>query len=104
MTLAASMLTDLATFYCTDDFAVAATLTVGATVTTINVIFSAPYRGISPATGEIETTAPEARCKAADVATAVHGSTLVIGGVTYKIIGKQPGEDALEIILLLSKD
>ncbi|MFH2073974.1 MAG: hypothetical protein ABIJ57_01315 [Pseudomonadota bacterium] len=104
MTLAEDMVADLGVFYDENDFAVSATLTVGAVVTTISVIFSAPFRGISPATGEIETTAPEARCKTSDVSTAVHGSTLVIGGVTYNVIGKQPGEDGIETILVLSKD
>lgn len=104
MTLAADMITDLETFYETDDFAVSATLTVGAVVSTIGVIFSAPFRGLNPASGEIESTAPEARCKTSDVSSAVHGSTLVIGGTTYKVIGKQPTEDNLETILVLSKD
>ncbi len=104
MTFAADMVTDLSTFFNTDDFAVSATLTVGAVVTTIKVIFSAPFSSMSPATGQIETTQPEARCKTSDVTAAVHGSTLVIGGVTYKVIKKQPGEDALETVLILSKD
>ena len=101
-TFQAQVVTDLDVFF--SDFAVAATLVVGGSSTTVYVIFSAPFRGISPATGEIETTAPEARCKTSDVSTAVHGSTLRIAGVTYKVIGKQPGEDNLETILVLSKD
>jgi hypothetical protein len=104
MTFAADMVTDLATFFNTDEFAVSATLTVGAVVTYPKVIFSAPFRSLNPANGEIESTAPEARCKTSDVSSAVHGSTLVIGGVTYKVIGKQPVEDAIETILILSKD
>jgi hypothetical protein len=104
MTLASDMITDLANFYSTDDFAVSATLTVGSTVTTIKVIFSAPFSAMSPASGRIETTQPEARCKTSDVTTAVHGSTLAIGGVTYKVIGKQPQEDSLETVLILSGD
>lgn len=104
MTLAADMVADLSTFYSTDDFAASATLTVGMAISTIRVIFSAPFRGLNPASGEIESTAPEARCKTADVSAAVHGSTLAIGGTTYKVIGKQPVEDGLETILVLSKD
>lgn len=104
MTLAADMITDLSTFYDTDDFAVSATLTVGSTVTTIKVIFSNPFAMVSPADGGIESTNPEARCKTSDVSTAVHGSTLAIAGTTYKVIGKQPVEDGLETILQLSKD
>ena len=104
MTLAADMITDLATFYSSDDFAVSATLTVGSTVTTPKVIFSAPFSGVNVATGEIETTAPQARGKTSDLTTVVHGSTLAVGGVTYKVIGKQPTEDGLEIVLVLSKD
>jgi hypothetical protein len=104
MTLAADMVTDLSTFFNTDDFAVSATLTVGSVVTTVNVIFSAPYSGMSPATGMIETTKPEARCKTADVSGVVHGSTLVIGGMTYNVIGIQPSEDNRDTVLILSKD
>ena len=105
MTLAADMITDLYTFYNTDDFAKTGTLTVGATVTYPNVQFSDPYQVISPATGEIATTAPQARGKASDfTAVVVNTSTLNVNGTTYKIIDKQPGEDALEVILILSKD
>jgi len=107
MTLAAQMTTDLDVFYNSDDFAVSATLTVGAVVTTITVLFSNPFQMVNPATGEVETTAPSARCKASDVTSAVHGasgSTLAIAGTTYKIRGKQPIEDGLEAILILSRD
>lgn len=105
MTLAADMITDLSTFYDTDDFAVSATLTVGSTVTTPKVIFSDPYEAISPATGEIATTAPTARGKASDFTGVVIGtSTIVISGTTYIIRGKQPSEDGLEVLLILSKD
>lgn len=85
-------------------FTAVATLTVGAVVTYPRVKFTGPYRAVSPASGEIETIAPMARCQAADVATAVHGSTLAVGGVTYKVIGIQPSENGLEIYLILSED
>jgi hypothetical protein len=105
MTLAADMLTDLDTFFDTGDFAVSATLTVGSTVTTPRVIFSDPYQVISPATGEIATTAPTARGKASDfTSVVVNTSTIAISGTTYTIRGKQPSEDGAEVILILSKD
>jgi len=102
MTLSADMTTDLATFYSADDFAVAAYLNGSATP--INVLFSNPFAALNPATGSMESTAPEARCKAPDVSSAVHGSTLIVASVTYYIIGIQPTEDGLETILVLSKD
>jgi hypothetical protein len=105
MTLASDMITDLETFFNTDEFAVSATLTVGAGVTYPKVIFSDPYQMISPASGEIATTAPQARGKASDFTTVViNTSTLVVNGTTYIIRDKQPGEDSLEVILILSKD
>jgi len=73
-------------------------------MTPIKVIFSAPFGQISPATGEIETTSPQAQCKASDAASIVHGTKLVIDGVTYKVRGKHPGEDSRETVLILSKD
>lgn len=108
MTLASQMTTDLDVFYNDDEFAVSAILTVGGSaLPAFNVLFSNPFQMVNPATGEVETTAPSARCKATDVATAVHGpsgSTLTIAGVVYKIRGKQPIEDGRETILILSKD
>jgi hypothetical protein len=105
MTLSADMITDLATFYNTDDFGKTGTLTVGAVVTYPTVIFSDPYQMISPASGEIATTAPQARGKASDfTAVVVNTSTLTVSGTVWKIIDKQAGEDALEVILILSKD
>lgn len=105
MTLAADMITDLTTFYSSDDFAVSATLTVGATVTTPKVIFSNPYDLISPAGAGIAGTNPEARGKASDFTGVVIGtSTLTVAGTTYIIRDKRPVEDGLEVILTLSKD
>lgn len=104
MTLAGVMDDDLSTFYSTDDFAVAATLTHDGVSTSINVLFSNPFRAMNPETGALETTAPMARCKTSDVSASVQGDTLAIAGTTYYVIGIQPGEDGLETVLILSLD
>ena len=104
MTLATSMASDLATFFTTDDFAVAATWTHSGTAKVVNVIFSNPYRGVSPLTGEVETTAPEVICKASDVVGVTRRDTVAISGTTYYVIGIQPSDDGLTVTLILSRD
>lgn len=84
MTLAADMVTDLAVFFDTDEFAVSCTFTHGGT--------SATIKGIFQEAGEsalgYENTAPSLLCKASDVTTAARKDTFVIGGVTRYMIGK----------------
>jgi len=69
----------------------------------VKCIFNAPYKAVNMATGQLETTAPEAHCLAADVAAVKHKDTVIINGVTYKIKGIEPDGNGITV-LILSKD
>jgi hypothetical protein len=96
--------TDLAVFFDTDDFAIAATLTHAGAGTSIIVIFDDAFKVFNAESGGFETSEPQALCKASDVSSAIHGDTLTINSIAYKIIGIQPSEDGLITTLVLSKD
>jgi hypothetical protein len=106
MTLATQMQTDLAAFFSTDDFAVSATLTHGATVTTPEVIFDNAFElanlfGFSG----FETSKPFAVGKYSDFSSAAKGDTLAIAGTTYYLISNpQKGADGLTCVVQLSRD
>jgi hypothetical protein len=89
---------DLAQFFDTADFAVAATLQgVG---TPINVIFDAAYLeslGMS-------STNPVALAKASDVTEGDIDKTLTINAVVYTIRDRQPQDDGAMVLLQLSKN
>jgi len=66
-------------------------------------IFYNEYEAASLFGGEIESRDPYVQVREADFFTITHASTIVIGGVTYKITAKEP--DGLGMMLLrLSKD
>jgi len=104
MSLKTQMAADLPTFFNADEFADAATLTHGSTATTVNGIFADSFRNFNAEIGGYETTAPQFECAYSDVDDADHGDSLVIGSVTYYIIGIQKSEDGLTAILILSED
>lgn len=99
----AFVLDDLDGFLSTEDFGSAATLTCGtgknAVTTLINVIFDDGFRAVE----NLESAAPQAHCKASDVAAAAHGDTLQVGGATYTIRGIQPDGTGMTV-LILSED
>lgn len=99
MSLKDLLISDIYTFLDTSEFAVEATFK-GAT---INVIFDDEFEGVNLQTGNVESSAPQAYCKSTDVSNAVHGDTLTIGEVIYKIIGIQADGTGISI-LILSKD
>lgn len=79
MTLADDLITDLDTFFDTDEFAVVATLAGGGTIRII----------LTPAFLEtlgVENMELEIEAKYSDVSTLVQNSTLVIDGVTYYVM------------------
>ncbi len=86
------------------DFAQVAILTHLGTDYSVNVDFTDAYKSVSPATGEIETSAPTAEYETAEYPAPVHGDTLLVGTVLYRIIGIQPAEDSLSTLLILSRD
>ena len=85
MTLAADILTDLASFFNTDEFAVSATYTpAGGVATTIKVIWDK----MDGAALGMDGTRITCLAKTSDVSAAKPKDTIVIGGTTYKI--KEP--------------
>jgi hypothetical protein len=48
----------------------------------------------------VESTAPQVQVKSTDVAGALHGQTMTIESVVYKIIGVQPDGTGMTLIML----
>lgn len=86
---------DLAPFFNTRDFAVAA-LWKG--VTSVDGIFGAPYR--SPLDDIVEASAPTFTCASADIATVAHGDSLAIGAKTYKVAAVEPDGTGVTLLRL----
>lgn len=79
MTFAEDLITDLDTFFDTDEFAVVATLAGGGTIRVI----------LTPAFMEtlgVENMELEIEAKYSDISALVQNSTLVIGGITYYVM------------------
>lgn len=80
MTLRADILTDLDTIFDPDDFAEQVTLATGEIV---NGIIHEPYED----TLGVENYSITFTGKTSDLSELVHGDTLVIGEITYYVIG-----------------
>jgi len=96
--MAGAFLTDdLSDLFQTDDFASAATF--GGS--TINVILDREYLGVDVG-GEVqvESNSPVCYVATSDVAAAVHGSTIAIGGVTYTVIGREDDNTGVTMLRL----
>lgn len=78
---------DLAPFFSTADFGVSATLTIGGTPSTVNVIFDAAY--FDPL-GLFEGTAPTAWVPTSDAVAVAQGDTLEVNSTTYTIVEVMP--------------
>ena len=107
MTLKTDMTTDLDDiFFLNDEFSEDLTLTpAGMAARTIKGIFDEPFEAVSPATGEVETTAPAVIVMTSDVSGVVNHGDIITrpGGTRYEIIGIRPdGTGVTE--LLLSRD
>lgn len=88
---------DLAAFFSTDDFAVAATYN-GATP--VNVIFDRAYLA---SFGIVSGANPVALCAASAVAADPTGKTLQIGATVYTIRDCKPQDDGATVLLELSE-
>lgn len=88
---------DLDTFLDTDEFAVTATLTGGATV---SVIFDKAY--IAAMGGQVDATEPMCLLKTSDVAarSIAFGTTLTIAGTAYTVRGIQPDGTGMTVLAL----
>ena len=83
------------------DIATSAVFAHGAVVATINGIFDNEFTAVRIIGGvEIEAGQPQYTSPSADVATAVHNDTLVIGDVTYYIKGIEPDGTGLTTLIL----
>ncbi|MBA7559895.1 hypothetical protein ES708_01513 [subsurface metagenome] len=102
MTLKADMLTDIDdVFLDEDDFAVSAVWTDAEEEEyTISGIFDAPSQQVNPATGLVETTAPQFETAVASVSGIARGDTLVIDGTTYYVLNHQPDGAGMTTIIL----
>lgn len=91
MTLKTDMTADLAVFFNSDEFAVAAVYTpTTGTEKTINVLFDREYaESMGMSASRISCI-----CKTADIVGAVPRETLAISGTTYKI--KEPPHDTAD--------
>jgi len=78
-------------------FAVTATWSPSTSTTqVVTCIFDAEY--VDPL--GVESAAPVAVCKTADVATAKHGQAFVLGATQYKIRGVQPDGTGITLLKL----
>ena len=96
--MAGAFLTDdLTDLFQADDFASSATF--GGS--TINVILDREYLGVDVG-GEVqvESNSPILYAATTDVATAAHGSTIAIGGVTYTVIGREDDNTGVTMLRL----
>lgn len=92
---------DLAPFFQTADFAVAAIYKaggIGAGVT-INVIYDAPDLEHFGITG----TKPQVLARASDIASFSNADTLTIGGTVYRCVDSDPQDDGSVLRIALEK-
>jgi len=105
MTLKEDILTDIAdVFLDTDEFADEGVwCNRYSEEKTINGIFDDEYEQVNPATGMIETTAPQFQVATSDIDGMLRSETVTIGGTTYYIIGIHPDGTGMTT-LILSED
>ena len=87
---------DLADFFKTADHGTAASYTHAATTTTVNGLFEKAYLE----TFNTQGSQPTFMCATADVSSAAHGDTLVIGGTTYSVVGVEPDGTGVTLLRL----
>lgn len=78
----------------------------GGAPVSVGVIFDAPYSGVPfrDASGaEIESSAPSALVRDADVPGVAHGDTLTVRGTVYRVVEVHPDGTGLTT-LILSQD
>jgi len=91
---------DHSEYFDTDDFAVAATITIGnGSPATVNGIFDAPFLLAAAGLG-VEANDPQFLCATADVPGIGHGDTAIINSTTYKVRGVQPDGTGQTLLIL----
>ncbi len=91
-----NLIADLDIFLNADEFGELATFKGNS----IKVQFYKSFDPASPGDVNIETRRVWAVAKTNDVSEAVHGDTLTIDGMAYKIIGIEPGDSGLTTLRL----
>ena len=92
---------DLAGFVNTDDFGEAATITIGGSSSSINVILNKEYFAIDPGTAiDIEGTQPVATGITSDMSGVDNEDTIVIDSVTYNIVSVQSDGTGMTALVL----
>jgi len=93
---------DFSDFFDTDDFAVAATITIGeGSPGTVNGIFDDEYFDeVGVGSLGVEGSKPAFHCAAADVPSIAHGDSVVISGTTYHVVNVRPDGTGLVTLLL----
>lgn len=100
MSLADDLAGDLGIFFNLEEFAVKA---VWKGTKEVAAIFEDPFTAAGAAGAEVESSAPVAHVRTADVSGIAQGDTFKIGTVTYTIIGVQPDGTGVTR-LILSQD
>ena len=95
---------DRAALFDTDEFGVAATVTIGiAAPVTVNGVFENEFVGVEVDAGvPIESTRPVFTCREADVTGIAQGDTVVIDGTSRTVRGIEP--DGTGIVRLILKE
>ena len=70
---------------------------------TINVLFLNEHEAVMLFGLEVESASPLIMARDSDISGIQHGSTIVVSGITYKVIDIQPDGTGLTT-LILSKD
>ena len=93
-------------FFNVRDFAVAATLTdvSASTTSTVKGNFDNASALVEIGEIDIDETAPRFDCAYADVSSAVEDDTLLVGSVTYKIVGSVIRDVTGDYATLILKD
>ena len=93
-------------FYNDRDFAVAATLTdvSAGTTSTVKGNFDNESALVEVGEIDIDETAPQFECAYSDVSSAVEDDTLLVGSVTYKIVGSVIRDVTGDYATLILKD
>ena len=89
---------DRLAFLDADEFGIAATYNGSATV--YGIFENDYFDGMTEGGVSVEASQPRFSCRTADVSSAAHGDTLLLGGTTYNVVGVQPDGTGMTMLLL----
>ena len=92
---------DLNAYFETDSHGSSATITIGGSASTINVIINKEYFAIDPGMGmEVEGFQPVATGRSSDMTNVAIGDTIAVQSVTYNIRSVQPDGTGITALVL----